>query len=102
MEQCFVMEYLQRHQPKNTEVRLRMLNHLDPYLGSQNPAVVLASSKLFYHIMISSEETRHLSCDFIERLHPLINRLLKGKDNRGIDLSNVIVICSLTYRKFQP
>ena len=77
-EKCFVLDYLHRHSPKNATARLALMNHIDPFIDSKNPALFLTSSKLFYKIMIDNEETRKLSVDFAERFEPQMNRFLKG------------------------
>ena len=79
MEQCFVMDYLLKYKPKSTEVRLKMLNELDPYLGTGHSGpVVLAAAKLFYKIMIANDDTKSLSADFVDRFQPQLGKILKG------------------------
>jgi len=80
-EKCFVLDYLHRHSPKNANARLTLMNHIDPFIDSKNPALFLTSSKLFYKIMIENEETRKLSVDFADRFEPQMNRFLKDPVN---------------------
>ena len=77
-EKCFILEFLHRHNPKSANARLTILNHIDPFIDSKNPAIFLTSSKLFYKVMIENEETKKLSGDFVERFEPQMSRFLKG------------------------
>ena len=89
-EKCFVLDYLHRHSPKNATARLALMNHIDPFIDSKNPALFLTSSKLFYKIMIDNEETRKLSVDFAERFEPQMNRFLKGMHLHIVPIYSII------------
>ena len=78
LEKCFVMEYLQKYQPKNVEARLHLMNQVDPYVVSQNGPVFLAASKLFFKVMTESEETKELVKDFTDRISTPLRTFMKG------------------------
>ena len=78
LEKCFVLEYLQKYRPKNVDARLHLMNHVDPFVVSQNGPVFLAASKLFHKVMVEDEETDKLAKDFTDRISVPLRKFLKG------------------------
>ncbi len=82
LEKCFIFEYLQKHKPKNANARFAILNVIDPYIMSKNPAVFLATIKLFYTIIVNDEETRKLMGDFMDRIKGQLLKFIKESAQR--------------------
>ena len=81
LEKCFVLEYLQKYRPKNVEARLHLMNHVDPFVVSQNGPVFLAASKLFHKVMVEDDETEKLIKDFTDRISVPLRNFLKDPLN---------------------
>ena len=95
LEKCFVLEYLQKYRPKNVDARLHLMNHVDPFVVSQNGPVFLAASKLFHKVMVEDEETDKLAKDFTDRISVPLRKFLKGiwlHKDCGIK-DNLFIVC---------
>ena len=87
MELCFVFEYLQKYFASSPnakdEVRLLILNSLDPYLESKNGPVFLSAMCLFYTTAVglvesSADQESKLIPDFLAKVKPQMTKFMKS------------------------
>ena len=83
LEKVFVLEYLLKHKPKNSNARFNIMNYLDPYITNKSPRVYLATSKLFLKVISEDKEVyKTVIGDFIQRIQPQLRKFLKDPINR--------------------
>lgn len=95
VELLFVLEYLSEFVSASPaisgDIKLQMVNQLDPYFDSANGPVFLAAGVLFYRTALDLlsrskgvvSESRLLS-DFLKRIRPLMSKFLKPSSQPAI------------------